>query len=51
MFEERIYLSHENYKKIDLKSVKGELVLAVNIISTIPKATRTVIRIYLTNCI
>ena len=37
MFEERIYLSHENYKKIDLKAVKGELVLAVNIISTSQK--------------
>ena len=37
IFEERIYLSHENYKKIDLKSVKGELVLAVNIISTSQK--------------
>jgi len=37
MFEERIYLSHKNYKKIDLKAVKGELVLAVNIISTTQK--------------
>ena len=37
MFEERIYLSHEDFKKIDLKAVKGELVLAVNIISTIQK--------------
>jgi len=37
MFEERIYLSHENYKKINLKAVKGELVLAVNIISTSQK--------------
>ena len=37
MFEERIYLSHESYKKIDLKAVKGELVLAVNIISTSQK--------------
>ena len=37
IFEERIYLSHENYKKIDLKSIKGELVLAVNIISTSQK--------------
>ena len=37
MFEERIYLSHENYKKISLKAVKGELVLAVNIISTSKK--------------
>ena len=37
LFEERIYLSHENYKKIDLKAVKGELVLAVNIISTSQK--------------
>ena len=33
MFEERIYVSHENYKSIDLKLVKGELVLAVNLIS------------------
>ena len=37
MFEERIYLSHENYKKIDLKALKGELVLAVNIIFTSQK--------------
>ena len=37
MFEERIYLSHENYKKNDLRAVKGELVLAVNIISTSQK--------------
>ena len=37
MFEERIYLSHEDYKKIDLKAVKGELLLAVNIISTSQK--------------
>ena len=37
MFEERIYLSHEDYKQIDLKAVKGELVLAVNIISTSQK--------------
>ena len=37
MFEERIYLYHENYKKIDLKAVKGELVLAVNIIFTSQK--------------
>src|SRR6056300_1035704 len=37
MFEERIYLSHENYKKVDLKAIKGELVLAVNIISTSQK--------------
>ena len=37
MFEERIYLSHENYKKIDLKAVKGELVLAVNLIATSQK--------------
>jgi len=34
MFEERIYLSHDNYKKTDLKTLKGELVLAVNIISS-----------------
>ena len=33
MFEERICISHENYKNIDLKAVKGELVLAVNVIS------------------
>ena len=32
IFEERIYISHENYKKIDLKAIKGELVLAVNLI-------------------
>ena len=37
MFEERIHLSHENYKKVDLKAVKGELVLAVNIISASQK--------------
>ena len=37
MFEERIYLSHEDYKKIDLKAIKGELVLAVNIISASQK--------------
>ena len=37
MFEERIYISHENYKKIDLHAVKGELVLAVNIISASEK--------------
>jgi 16S rRNA (cytidine1402-2'-O)-methyltransferase len=37
IFEERIYLSHENYKKTDLKAIKGELVLAVNIISTSEK--------------
>jgi len=40
MFEERIYLSHENYKIIDLKAIKGELVLAVNIISTSKKQER-----------
>jgi len=34
MFEERIHLSHENFREIDLKTVKGELVLAVNIISS-----------------
>ena len=33
MFEERICISHENYKRIDLKAVKGELVLTVNVIS------------------
>jgi len=32
VFEERIYISHDNYKKIDLKAVKGELVLVVNVI-------------------
>ena len=37
MFEERIYLSHDNYKKTDLRTLKGELVLAVNIISTSQK--------------
>jgi len=37
MFEERIYISHENYKKIDLKVVKGELVLAANILSASQK--------------
>ena len=37
MFEERIYISHENYKSIDLQSVKGELVLAVNLISSSQK--------------
>jgi 16S rRNA (cytidine1402-2'-O)-methyltransferase len=37
MFEERIYLSHENFKKIDLKAIKGELVLAINIIYTSQK--------------
>ena len=37
MFEERIYISHENYMKIDLKTVKGELVLAVNLISSSQK--------------
>ena len=37
MFEERIYISHENYKKIDLRVVKGELVLAVNLISSSKK--------------
>ena len=34
MFEERIYLSNDNYKEVDLKIIKGELVLAVNIISS-----------------
>ena len=29
--------NHENYKKINLKAFKGELVLAVNIISTSQK--------------
>ena len=51
MFEERIYISHENYKSIDLKLVKGELVLAVNLISPSHKARRIVIRIYFKNCI
>ena len=37
IFEGRIYLSDENYKKVDLKAVKGELVLAVNIISASEK--------------
>ena len=37
MFEERIYISHDNYRNIDLKAVKGELVLAVNLISSSPK--------------
>ena len=37
MFEERIYISHENFKKIDFKLVKGELVLAINLISSSKK--------------
>ena len=37
IFEERIYLSHENYKNVDLKAIKGELVLAVNIISAVQR--------------
>jgi len=37
MFEERIYISHENLKKIDLQLVKGELVLAINLISSSQK--------------
>ena len=37
IFEERIYISHKNYNNIDLKSVKGELVLAINIISSSKK--------------
>ena len=37
IFEERIYISHKNYKKIDLKVIKGELVLAVNLISSSQK--------------
>ena len=37
IFEERIYISHKNYDNIDLKSVKGELVLAINIISSSKK--------------
>ena len=37
MFEERIYISHENLKKIDLQLVKGELVLAINLISSSKK--------------
>ena len=37
IFEERIYISHENLKKIDLQFVKGELVLAVNLISSSKK--------------
>ena len=37
MFEERIYISHDNYRNIDLKAIKGELVLAINLISSLPK--------------
>ena len=37
MFEERIYISHENYKNIDLKAIKGEIVLAVNLVSSSQK--------------
>ena len=37
IFEERIYISQENYKNIDLSVVKGELVLAVNLISSSEK--------------
>ena len=37
MFEERIFFSHENYKSVNLKAIKGELVLAVNIISSSQK--------------
>ena len=37
MFEKRIYISNENYKNADLKVVKGELVLAVNLISSSQK--------------
>ena len=37
MFEERICISHENYTKIDLKAVKGELVLSVDVISPAQK--------------
>ena len=37
MFEERIHLSKDNYKEVDLKTIKGELVLAVNIISSSQK--------------
>ena len=37
MFEERIYISQKNYKKIDLDKIRGELVLAVNIISLLQK--------------
>jgi 16S rRNA (cytidine1402-2'-O)-methyltransferase len=37
MFEERIHLSNDNYKEVDLKTIKGELVLAVNIISSSQK--------------
>ena len=36
-FEERIFISHENLKKIDLQLVKGELVLAINLISSSKK--------------
>ena len=37
IFEERIYISHKNYENIDLRAVKGELVLAVNLISSSQK--------------
>ena len=37
MYEERIYISHENSKKIDLHLIKGELVLAINLISASKK--------------
>ena len=37
MFEERIHLSNNNYKEVDLKTIKGELVLAVNVISSSQK--------------
>ncbi len=37
IFEERIYISHENLKKVDLHLVKGELVLAINLISSSKK--------------
>ena len=34
IYEARIYLSQKNFKNIDLKSIKGEIVLAVNLISS-----------------
>ena len=37
IFEERIYITHDNFKNIDLKTVKGELVIAVNLISSSQK--------------
>ncbi len=37
IFEKRIYISHENYKNIDFKIIKGELVIVVNLISSTQK--------------